>query len=166
MPQYIVERTVNMETGLGLPGPSDPVIQHLAFQEENTRAGANWILSYVTPDQKKAFCLYEAPDPASVRRAAGLNGMPIDRISEVSVHSPLALESPDVVQTVTDRATPAISPNPSQASNEAAADYGRQIEQTAGQESQTRAQSTHGGLEPHNESADFSRRDSHGCAAD
>jgi hypothetical protein len=40
-----------------------------------------WIQSYVTPD--KVYCVYIAPDEASVREHAERGGFPVDQVSEV-----------------------------------------------------------------------------------
>jgi hypothetical protein len=44
--------------------------------------------SYVTDDKGKTFCIYDAPSPEAIRTAAGLNGLPVDRITEVRVLDP------------------------------------------------------------------------------
>jgi len=47
-----------------------------------------WLHSWVTPDKTKTFCLYEAPSPEAIRRAARRNGLPVDKITEVRVLDP------------------------------------------------------------------------------
>jgi hypothetical protein len=44
--------------------------------------------SYVSPEGKKTFCIYDAPTPEALRRAAQRNNLPIDRITEVRVLDP------------------------------------------------------------------------------
>lgn len=36
----------------------------------------------------KTFCLYEAPFPEAIRRAARRNGLPVDKITEVRALDP------------------------------------------------------------------------------
>jgi hypothetical protein len=81
MPRYLIERTFH--ENLGLPGPDQGDQARLAFVENNSLAGVTWIYSYVSPDRKKSFCIYDAPTPEALRRAAQHNGLPIDRITEV-----------------------------------------------------------------------------------
>jgi hypothetical protein len=47
-----------------------------------------WVHSYVTGDKKKTFCIYDAPTPEAIRRAAGRNNLPVDSITQVSVLDP------------------------------------------------------------------------------
>lgn len=89
MPRYLVERTFISVDQFNIPGPDDPQEVHRQFSENNTRAGVSWLGSFVTPAKRKVFCLYEGPGPEAVRRAAGLNGLPVDRISEISHRCPI-----------------------------------------------------------------------------
>lgn len=86
MPSYLVERTF-LETP-ALPGPEQDLQARLTFIANNALDGVTWILSYIAPGRKKSFCLYEAPSPEAIRRAAERNGLPVDRISEVRVLDP------------------------------------------------------------------------------
>jgi hypothetical protein len=90
MPWYLVERTFTFEDNRSLPGPADSQAVHLSFDQKNAHAGVTWVHSYVTPDKKKSFCLYQAPNPEAVRQAASLNGLPVDRINEVHLQEPFA----------------------------------------------------------------------------
>jgi hypothetical protein len=83
MPRYLIERTFH-ET-LSLPGPEQGENARLAFIENNSHVGVTWIHSYVSPDRKKSFCIYDAPTPEALRRAAQRNDLPVDRITEVQV---------------------------------------------------------------------------------
>ena len=47
-----------------------------------------WVHSYVTEDKKKTFCVYDAPSPEAIRRAARRNNLPVDQITEVRVLDP------------------------------------------------------------------------------
>ena len=86
MPRYLVERTAAEPLALPASGPGAPAQR--IFVENNTRAGVVWLQSYLAPTGRKAYCVYEAPGPEAVRRAAERNGLPIDRITEVRVLGP------------------------------------------------------------------------------
>jgi hypothetical protein len=47
-----------------------------------------WVHSYVSDNKRKTFCIYDAPDPESIRRAAERNGLPIENITRVKVLDP------------------------------------------------------------------------------
>jgi uncharacterized protein DUF4242 len=47
-----------------------------------------WLHSYVSDDKTTSFCIYDGPDPESIRAAATRNGLPVDRITKVSVLDP------------------------------------------------------------------------------
>jgi hypothetical protein len=42
----------------------------------------------VSADKKRTFCIYDGPSPEAIRRAAGRNKLPIERITEVQVLDP------------------------------------------------------------------------------
>lgn len=86
MPRYLVERTFPEDVNLPFPGV--PEQERQLFIENNTLLGAVWIHSYISPDRKKCFCLYEAPSPETVRKAASRNRLPVDRIIEVRLLDP------------------------------------------------------------------------------
>ena len=89
MPRYLIERTFPFDGDLGLPTAKEPLKTHQKFQENNHRAEVTWVLSYVTPDGKKSFCIYDGPSPEAIRQAANLNGLSIDRINEVQILDPI-----------------------------------------------------------------------------
>ena len=91
MPRYLIERTFSFDRGLYLPTPQDSLRTHKKFQENNAQAKVTWVLSYVTPDRKKAFCIYDGPSPEDVRQAANLNELSIDRINEVQILEPVII---------------------------------------------------------------------------
>ena len=86
MTRYLVERT--SAEPLDLPEPGQAAQARGVFVENNARDGVVWLQSYLAPNGKKSFCLYEAPGPEAIRRAAERNGLPIDRITEVRVLDP------------------------------------------------------------------------------
>ena len=51
----------------------------------NASVGVRWVTSYANADETKTFCVYEGPSESAVRKAAELNKLPVDRITEVPV---------------------------------------------------------------------------------
>lgn len=88
MPRYLIERTFTDK--IDLPSLEFGVPHHLEFIENNTLDGVTWVQSYIVPDKNKSYCIYDAPSPEALRRAAQRNRLPIDRITEVRVLSPYA----------------------------------------------------------------------------
>jgi len=86
MPRYIVERT--FPDKLGIPINEDGVTVCQNVVGNNADVGVTWIHSYVADDKGKTFCIYDGPDPESIRKAAQSNGLPVDRIFKVTVLDP------------------------------------------------------------------------------
>lgn len=86
MARYLIER----EFPDGLSIPLTPAGAGLCRQviDNNAEDGVTWLHSYVTPDRKRTFCIYDGPTPEAVRRAATRNKLPISQISEVRVLDP------------------------------------------------------------------------------
>lgn len=86
MPRYLVERT--FPEGLAIPQDEGGARACLNVVDRNATQGVTWVHSYVTPDRSKTFCIYDGPSPEAIRAAAGLNALPVDAITEVSVLDP------------------------------------------------------------------------------
>src|SRR5512134_2497974 len=86
MPRYLIERT--FPDGLVLSTDEQGAQVCLTVVDNNSTEGVTWIHSYVTPDKKKTFCIYDAPSPEAIRKVAQLNNLPLDRINEVRVLDP------------------------------------------------------------------------------
>ncbi len=86
MPRYIVERT--FADGLHIPVDADGAKVCLTVVDRNTDEGVTWVHSYVTEDHRKTFCIYDAPNPDAIRKAAKLNQLPADKITAVRVLDP------------------------------------------------------------------------------
>ena len=86
MPRYMVERTFS--EGLHIPTTDEGAKTCLNVVGGNSQHGVTWVHSYVSEDKEKTYCIYDGPDPESIRKAAETNGLPIDRISKVSVLDP------------------------------------------------------------------------------
>lgn len=50
----------------------------------NEEEGVRWMYSFLSADKRKTYCLYEAPSPEAIRRAAERAGLPADVIVEVT----------------------------------------------------------------------------------
>lgn len=80
MPKYIIEREIPGAGALtpeqlqGISQTSCGVLNRMGPQIQ-------WLESYVTAD--KVYCVYIAPDEASIREHASQGGFPANRISEV-----------------------------------------------------------------------------------
>jgi predicted amidohydrolase YtcJ len=83
MVRYMVERTI---PGGPFNGERDRVCMEVV--ERNAELGVTWVHSYVSEDKTKTFCVYDAPDPEAIRRAASADGLPIGVITRVSVLDP------------------------------------------------------------------------------
>ena len=89
MPRYLVERT--FADGLGLPANADGAAACATVVGNNLKEGVSSVQSFCTPDRKKTFCIYDGPSPEAIRSVAKVNGLPVDRISEVRVLDPYFL---------------------------------------------------------------------------
>lgn len=49
----------------------------------NDEEGVKWLYSFLSADNRKTFCLYEAPSAEAIRRAAVRAGLPADVVVEV-----------------------------------------------------------------------------------
>jgi hypothetical protein len=79
MPKFIIEREM---PGAGSLGPDQ--IKGAAQHSNQALAklhGVQWLESYVTDD--KVFCVYIAPNEASIREHARLTGFPANAIREI-----------------------------------------------------------------------------------
>jgi hypothetical protein len=50
----------------------------------NDEEGVRWLFSFLSPDKRKTYCLYEAPSAEAIRIAARRLDIPADVIVEVS----------------------------------------------------------------------------------
>jgi hypothetical protein len=56
--------------------------------QRNADDGVTWLHSYVSEDKLSTFCVYDAPDPEAIRKAASGNQLPVDQITRVKVLDP------------------------------------------------------------------------------
>lgn len=91
MPKYIIEREI--------PGAGSLTAQDLQGISEKSCSVLNamgpkiqWLESYVTDD--KVYCVYIAPDEATIKEHAEKGGFPANRVSEIkSIIDPATAES-------------------------------------------------------------------------
>jgi hypothetical protein len=86
MPRYLVERS--FADGLGLSANAEGARACDTVIGVNSDEHVTWVHSYITPDKKKTFCIYDAPSPEAIRNVATRNNLPVDRITEVRVLDP------------------------------------------------------------------------------
>ena len=85
MPRYLVHRT--FREGLEL-------LDARVVIERNEEDCVTWLHSYLADDGHTVFCIYEAPTPEAIRRAARRNALPVDRIFQIEVLDPYAHGAP------------------------------------------------------------------------
>lgn len=80
MPKYVIERSVQglTQEQLELAGAKS-----VAVLED--MPGVVWIRSYVSYDEGKIYCEYDAPNEEAVREHARRAGLPVDRVTEVAL---------------------------------------------------------------------------------
>lgn len=86
MPRFMVERT--FPDGLKIPTNEQGAAACLSVVGKNAEQGVTWVHSYVSDDKKKTYCIYDGPSPEAIRKAAEKTGLPVDRITRVSVLDP------------------------------------------------------------------------------
>ena len=87
MALYVIER--NFAEQLDLDEVDDEQIRLI-----NDDVGVRWILSFLSADKRKTYCLYEAPNPEALREAAMRAGLPADVIVAVEHFGPMADQFP------------------------------------------------------------------------
>jgi hypothetical protein len=80
MPQYIIERSVP-----GLSREELFAAGRRSVAALNEMSGVRWIRSYVSDAEGKIYCEYDAPSAEAILEHARRAGLPVDRISEVSL---------------------------------------------------------------------------------
>ena len=86
MQRYMVERS--FQEGVKLSANHEGAEMCRMIVLNNVEDGVTWIHSYVSDDGKKCYCIYDAPSPEAIRRAARRNNLPVDRITEVRILDP------------------------------------------------------------------------------
>lgn len=80
MPQYVIEREIP-----GAHNFTDEQLKEISLKSigvlDEMGPKIQWLHSYVTED--KIYCVYRAPDEATVREHARKGGFPADRVAAV-----------------------------------------------------------------------------------
>jgi hypothetical protein len=81
MPKFVIERDI---PGAGKLSPADlqAISQKSCGVLSNMGPKIQWVHSYVTDD--KIYCVYVAPDEATVREHASQGGFPANKVSRIS----------------------------------------------------------------------------------
>ena len=81
MPVFMIERNFAEQLAVTPEGAA-------AINEINDEESVRWLISFLSVDKKKTFCIYDAPSPEAIRKVAEKNGIPVDNITEVKVFDP------------------------------------------------------------------------------
>lgn len=77
MPLFIIERQFAERL--------DPALADIAeITRINEDEEVRWLMSFLSADKLKTYCLYQAESPEAIRRAAERLGMPADVVTEVT----------------------------------------------------------------------------------
>ncbi len=77
MPRFLIERNFAEAIEVTKEG-ADQV------RQINDEEGVRWLFSFLSPDKRKTYCLYEAPNAEAIRIAARRANIPADVVIEVS----------------------------------------------------------------------------------
>jgi Protein of unknown function (DUF4242) len=80
MHRYLIERTFPAGALKGLDSATKKKVN-----ANNASVGVRWVQSYANADETKTYCVYEGPSESAVRKAAELNKLPVDSVTEVPV---------------------------------------------------------------------------------
>lgn len=89
MPRYLVERPYANGLARATGEYGKATREH--WVRNNSDIGVSWLHSYVDEAGQRSYCIYDGPDPESVRRAAESNDLPVTRITRVAVLEPWAV---------------------------------------------------------------------------
>ena len=76
MPVFMIERNFAEKLAVTPEGAA-------AINAINDEESVRWLISFLSVDKKKTFCLYEASSAEAIREAARRAGIPADEIIEV-----------------------------------------------------------------------------------
>ncbi len=76
MPLYLIERNFARKLQVTPDGAAE-------ISEINDKESVRWLISFLSVDRKKTFCLYEAASAAAFRTVAEQAGIPADAIIEI-----------------------------------------------------------------------------------
>lgn len=76
MPIFMIERNFAERLQVTPEGAAE-------INEINDQESVRWLISFLSIDKKKTFCLYEAASVEAILRAAERSGIPADEIIEI-----------------------------------------------------------------------------------
>ena len=76
MPRFLIER--NFAEAIEVTKEDTDQIKQI-----NDEEGVRWLFSFLSPDKRKTYCLYEAPNAEAIRIAARRANIPADVVIEV-----------------------------------------------------------------------------------
>jgi hypothetical protein len=76
MPLFLIERNFAEQIEINRARVAE-------VTQVNDDVGVQWLLSFLSADKKKTYCLYEAPSAEAIREAAQRLNVPADVIVEV-----------------------------------------------------------------------------------
>jgi hypothetical protein len=76
MPRFLIER--NFAERLEVTKEAADTVTRI-----NNEEGVKWLFSFLSPDKRKTYCLYEAPNADAIRAAARRANIPADVVIEV-----------------------------------------------------------------------------------
>ena len=76
MPRFLIER--NFAERLEVTKEAADRVTRI-----NNEEGVKWLFSFLSPDKRKTYCLYEAPNADAIRAAARKANLPADVVIEV-----------------------------------------------------------------------------------
>jgi Protein of unknown function (DUF4242) len=77
LPRFMIER--NFAEALEVTKEGADQVRQI-----NDEEGVKWLFSFLSPDKRKTYCLYEAPNAEAIRIAARRANIPADVVIEVS----------------------------------------------------------------------------------
>ena len=81
MPRFLIER--NFADAIEVSKDDAENIRRI-----NDDEGVRWLFSFLSPDKRKTYCLYDAPSAEAIRASARRLDIPADVIVEVSEMRP------------------------------------------------------------------------------
>ena len=76
MPRFLIERNFAERLEVTKEGA-----EHV--KQINDEEGVKWLFSFLSPDKRKTYCLYEAPNAEAIRTAARRASLPADVVIQV-----------------------------------------------------------------------------------
>jgi hypothetical protein len=76
MPLFLIERNFAPKLQVSSQGADE-------IKEINAEENVRWLISFLSIDKKKTFCLYEAASVDAIRKAAERAGIPAEEIIEI-----------------------------------------------------------------------------------